>query len=216
MRLWLVVPVKSLRDGKSRLAPALSAAERRAFNEWLLLRTLQQAALFPGLERTLLVSACEEACACASAQGAQVLKERSPGGLNEALRQAQRALSELGATRMLTVSSDLPLLRAQDLGELAGAASAQSIALAPDRDRQGTNGLCLHVSVPFDFAFGPNSFARHLNGTTRLGLDLAVVERAGLAFDVDTPDHLRELHARHGHNSPSSRTRRPSFLARTA
>ena len=70
MRLWLVVPVKSLRDGKSRLAPVLSVAERRAFNEWLLVRTLQQAALFPGLERTLLVSACEEACACASAQGA--------------------------------------------------------------------------------------------------------------------------------------------------
>jgi 2-phospho-L-lactate guanylyltransferase len=216
MRLWLVVPVKSLRDGKSRLAPALSVAERRAFNEWLLVRTLRQAALFPGLERTLLVSACEEACACASAQGAQVLKERTPGGLNEALRQAQRSLSELGATRMLAVSSDLPLLRAQDLRQLAGAVSAHTIALAPDRDWQGTNGLCLDASVPFDFAFGPNSFARHLNGTAQLGLDPAVVERAGLAFDVDTPDHLRELHAWHGHSSPSPPTRRSSFPARTA
>jgi 2-phospho-L-lactate guanylyltransferase len=132
MSLWLVVPVKSLRDGKSRLAPALSVAERRAFNQWLLVRTLRQAALFPGLERTLLVSACEEACACASAQGAQVLKERTLGGLNEALRQAQRWLSELGATRMLAVSGDLPLLRAQDLRQLAGAVSAHTIALAPD------------------------------------------------------------------------------------
>ena len=202
MSLWLVVPVKSLRDGKSRLAPALSAEERRAFNEWLLARTLQQAVLFPGLKRTLLVSACEEACACASAQGVRILKEHTPSGLNEALQQAQRSLHELGATRMLVVPSDLPLLRAQDLGDLASAV----LAIAPDRDRQGTNGLCLDLSVRFDFAFGPNSFARHLDGARRLGLEPTIVQRAGLAFDVDTPDHLRELRTLQGVAGPWTRT----------
>jgi 2-phospho-L-lactate guanylyltransferase len=216
MSLWLVVPVKSLSDGKSRLASALGAADRRAFNEWLLLRTLEQAALFPGLERTLLVSACEEACACASVRGARVLKERTPGGLNEALQQAQRCLGELGATRMLAVPSDLPLLRAQDLRDLAGAASAAVVAIAPDRDRQGTNGLCLDVSVRFDFAFGPNSFARHVNGAAGLGLESAIVERAGLAFDVDTPEHLRELRSSSGEGSTTPPMRRSPLPARTA
>jgi 2-phospho-L-lactate guanylyltransferase len=195
MSVWLVVPVKSLRDGKSRLAPALGSAERRAFIEWLLVRTLEQAAHFPGLERTLLVSPCEAARASATACGARVLEEHAPGGLNNALRQAQLALSELGATRMLTVSSDLPLLRAQDLRHLASASSAGTVVLAPDRNRQGTNGLCLHTSVCFDFSFGPNSFERHLDCVRQLSMQSVIVDRPGLAFDVDIPDHLTELRA---------------------
>ena len=195
MSVWLVVPVKSLRDGKSRLAPALGSAERYAFIEWLLVRTLEQAAHFPGLERTLVVSACEEARARASACGARALEEHAPGGLNHALRQAQLALSELGAMRMLIVSGDLPLLQAQDLRHLASASAADTVVLAPDRNRQGTNGLCLHTCVPFEFSFGPNSFERHLYCIRQLNMRSVVVDRPGLAFDVDIPDHLAELRA---------------------
>ena len=195
MSVWLVVPVKSLRDGKSRLAPALGPAERCALIERLLVRTLEQAAHFPGLGRTLLISSCEEARARANACGARVLEERAPGGLNNALRQAQLALSELGATRMLIVSSDLPLLQAQDLRHLASASSADTVVLAPDRSKQGTNGLCLHTSVSFDFSFGPKSFERHLACVRQLNMQSAVVDRPGLAFDIDIPDHLAELRA---------------------
>ena len=190
---WLVVPVKSLRDGKSRLSPALGSTERRAFMKRLLVRTLEQAAHFPGLQQTLFISACEEARVLASAYGARALQECAPGGLNRALRQAQRVLSEFGATRMLMISSDLPLVRAQDLQHLASALSADTIVLAPDRTRQGTNGLCLDPSLAFDFSFGPNSFERHLESVRRLHMQSAIVERVGLAFDVDIPDHLAEL-----------------------
>jgi 2-phospho-L-lactate/phosphoenolpyruvate guanylyltransferase len=202
MSLWLVVPVRSLRDGKSRLAPALDAQQRRAFVEWLLVRTLEQAAQFPGLERTLVVSACNEARARASACGATVIEERAPGGLNNALRQAQLALREAGVARMLMVSSDLPLLQAEDLQCLAAASSAGAIAIAPDRPRQGTNGISLCAATDFDFSFGPNSFQRHLERLRGLDVDCAIVERTGLAFDVDVPNDLAELRAleqRHGH-----------------
>ena len=195
MSLWLVVPVRSLRDGKSRLAPALDARPRRRFVERLLVRTLEQAAQFPGLERTLVVSRCNEGRARASARGATVIEERAPGGLNKALRQAQLALREAGATRMLMVSSDLPLLQPEDLQCLAAASSAGAIAIAPDRAWQGTNGISLHAAVDFDFSFGPNSFQRHLEQVQQLDVASAIVERTGLAFDVDVPDDLTELRA---------------------
>lgn len=121
MSVWLVVPVRSLRDGKSRLAPALDPAQRSALIEWLLVHTLEQAAQFPGLKRTLVVSPCTEARVRARAFGAHVLDEHTHGGLNQALRQAQVALSELDAARMLMVACDLPLLRAEDLRRLASA-----------------------------------------------------------------------------------------------
>jgi 2-phospho-L-lactate guanylyltransferase len=199
MSIWLVVPVRSLRDGKSRLAPALDPAQRSALLEWLLVRTLEQAAQFPGLKRTLLVSPCEEARARASASGVRVLDEQAPGGLNHALRQAQRALSDLDAARMLTVACDLPLLRAEDLHRLASASAAGTVALAPDRSRQGTNGVCLETGVAFDFSFGPNSFERHLHCVRQLGMHSTIVDTAELAFDVDTPEDLGELRALEQH-----------------
>jgi 2-phospho-L-lactate/phosphoenolpyruvate guanylyltransferase len=193
MSVWLVLPVRSLRDGKTRLAPALDPAQRAALIEWLLVRTLEQAAQFPGLKRTLVVSPCEEARARASAFGARVLDEHPPGGLNQALRQSQLALSGLGATRMLMVACDLPLLRAEDLRRLASASSVDTVALAPDRGQQGTNGVCLETRAAFDFSFGPNSFERHLNCVGQLGMRSTIVDTPGLAFDVDTPEDLGEL-----------------------
>ena len=77
----------------------------------------------------------------------------------------------------------------------AQAASATTIALAPDRAREGTNGICLPASCAFDFSFGQNSFATHLDRVRTLHMHAAVVERVGLAFDVDLPVHLSELAA---------------------
>lgn len=193
MNVWLVLPVKSLRDGKTRLSPALNDQERRALIEELLARTLLQAAEFPGLDRTLVVSACAEVRATAQSYGARVLAESAPHGLNSALCQAQKALLKGNTAQMLMVSADLPLLSAQELRDLAGASSAKVVAIAPDRARQGTNGLCLPVSAPFDFSFGVESFERHLAATDRLGMASGIVERRGLAFDVDTPEQLAEI-----------------------
>jgi 2-phospho-L-lactate guanylyltransferase len=94
---------------------------------------------------------------------------------------------------MLMVSCDLPLLQPEDLRHLSSAASA--VTLAPDRARQGTNGLCLPTAEPFDFSFGPGSFERHVERVRRLDLACAIVDRAGLAFDIDTPEHLAQFNA---------------------
>jgi len=195
MSTWLVVPVKSLRNGKSRLSAALDGVRRPQFLAWLLRRTLRQAAQFPGLDRTLVVSACEQARACATACGARVLQERAPGGLNSALEQAQRELQRLGASRMLMASCDLPLLSPADLEALAAAVSAETIAIAPDRSRQGTNAIGLDSAAQLAFGFGPGSFAHHLNGIRQIDKTAAIVERAGLAFDIDFPEDLGEFRA---------------------
>lgn len=94
---------------------------------------------------------------------------------------------------MLVVPCDLPLLEAQDLRHLADAGSAHSVGVAPDRARQGTNGLCLEPSLEFAFSFGPGSFVRHLEHVRQLGRQCVTVESAGLAFDVDNPEDLARL-----------------------
>jgi 2-phospho-L-lactate guanylyltransferase len=151
-----------------------------------------QAAEFPGLENTLVVTGCERARARAAQCGVGIIDEPTPG-LNHALHRARRAVYDAGAEMMLVVPCDLPLLTAQDLRCLAAAASADVIALAPDRAKRGTNGICLPSSTAFEFAFGEDSWARHRAGIKGLRLRRAEVDRPGLAFDVDTAKDLAEL-----------------------
>ena len=188
-----MLPMKSLLDGKSRLAPALNLDQRRVLLERMFKHTLDTAAKYPGLDRTMVVSGCAETRSRAEALGVQVLEEESGSGLNGGLRQARHALRLRGASHMLIVHCDLPLLDASDLRHLAQAASAGSIAIAPDRMRQGTNGLCLEASLDFAFYFGPGSYARHLQEVKQRGLQAVVVEREGLGFDVDLPEDLTRL-----------------------
>lgn len=195
MGLWMVVPVRSLRDGKRRLAPLLDVAQRAALVRWLLDHTLEQAAEFPGISRTLVVTSCADVSVWVAKQGIRVLEESPPRGLNGALSQARSAVASLGGSRLLVVSCDLPLLQADDLEHLATAASDGRLALAPDRSEQGTNALCVPVSHAFDFAFGPDSFSRHREQADVLGLETVSVRRRGLSFDVDLPHDLYELQA---------------------
>ncbi len=197
MNPWLVIPVKSLRDGKTRLAPALGPTQRRDFMDRLLTHTLSQAAIFPGLERTLVVSACGETHARAGALGAQVLNE-SGCGLNAAVKQAQKVIRQRGATQMLVVPSDLPFVRSEDLQYLSDLAASNTIVIAPDRSVHGTNGLCFDAKLEFSFAFGPDSYARHTEHARQLQCADATASRPGLAFDVDTPDDLAEMYQRQG------------------
>jgi 2-phospho-L-lactate guanylyltransferase len=194
MSVCLVLPLKSLREGKTRLAVALRNSERAALIEQLLAHTVEQAAQFPGLGQTLLVSACEEARARAQQYGIKVLDEPVPG-LNHALQHARTTLCAAGIAKMLIVPCDLPLVSAEDLRRLADASTPHSVAISPDRTRRGTNGLCLPASVPFQFAFGNHSFALHRMVSERLQLGVTEVGRPGLAFDIDTPDDLGQLRA---------------------
>ena len=59
-RPWLLVPVKSLRCGKSRLESALAPAERRRLNEFFLRHMIAVAGQFPGLARTAVVSDADD------------------------------------------------------------------------------------------------------------------------------------------------------------
>src|SRR6185437_6194877 len=134
MRTWLIIPVKSLDGGKSRLAKVLSGTRRRALNERLLRRVLRIAAAFPGLRRTLVVSRCPAALALARRWGAHAVQERRPGGLNAAVAQAVGMARRQGAGALLVAACDLPYLRARDLRALArgGGSRQRCVLLCPD------------------------------------------------------------------------------------
>jgi 2-phospho-L-lactate guanylyltransferase len=191
MTTWAIVPVKPLRRAKSRLSSVLGAEERLELSREMLNRVLEALAKVPEIERTLLVSRDSEAMALARHHGARTLSERPPIDLNQALQQATRAAVGSGASAVLVVPADLPLVTADDLRELVSLAeSPPVVVIAPDRRQAGTNALLASPAGLIEYAFGPSSFDRHRALALAAGARVLVCDRPGLALDLDLPEDL--------------------------
>jgi 2-phospho-L-lactate guanylyltransferase len=105
-------------------------------------------------------------------------------GLNAELEAARQAMSP---ARLLVIHADLPLVAAKDIEALLDAAEFAGVAIAPDRHGSGTNALAIAGDRPLRFCFGEDSFALH---RAQVGEDCPVLQRRGLALDIDTPDDL--------------------------
>jgi 2-phospho-L-lactate guanylyltransferase len=141
----------------------------------------------------LVVSADPAALMLAAQQGVATLQE-ARAGLNQALVQARRHAVEQGARSLLVLASDLPLVSASDVEAILAAGDA-SVVIAPDRRRQGTNALLLRPPEVIAFAFGEDSFARHLDLALAAGVVAIEVSLPGLAFDVDLSEDWDDLRA---------------------
>ena len=187
MSTWAVVPVKG-GSGKQRLAPVLTDAARTQLIGAMLAQVLEAIA-GAGVTGILVIS--PEPLPLPAA----VRALHDPGrGLNEALGLALPQLTRLAATRALIVSADLPWLESADVRALLEA-PARGIALAPDHSGTGTNALALGLPSDFRPQFGAASRRCHEREALRLGQPLALIERAGLARDVDEPQDLAALRA---------------------
>ena len=177
----MLVPVKSFRQAKVRLAPALSQPERAELARAMATRVLAAARALP----VSVVCDDRDVADWAEANGAEVIWR--PGlGLNGAVSDGVQQLTrEHNAIEVVVAHGDLPL--ADDLTCVTGFAG---ITLVPDRHDDGTNVLCVPTGVGFRFAYGPGSFTRHRDEADRLRLPYRVLRDPRLGWDVDVPADL--------------------------
>jgi 2-phospho-L-lactate/phosphoenolpyruvate guanylyltransferase len=175
------VPVKSFREAKVRLAPALSESQRADLARSMAARVVAAAGPLP----VSVVCDDREVAGWASDNGASVIWR--PGlGLNGAVSDGVEHLTrEHGAIEVVVAHADLPL--ADDLTRVTGFAG---ITFVPDRHDDGTNVLCVPTGVGFQFAYGPGSFTRHRAEADRLQLPYRVLRDPRLGWDVDVPADL--------------------------
>lgn len=191
MSLWLVIPIRGLAAGKSRLAAVLGANERVGLNtQWLDALLNAFAAIAGGLKQCIVVSPSDDALAHAARRGARALREAGPGELNAALEQGCEHAREHGAERILILAADLPEVQHTALLRLIEGSHADAVTLIADKTGAGTNGILLPAAAARGFAFGEASLARHarLFGTEERPVRLW--RDADLALDIDTPDDL--------------------------
>lgn len=186
----VVIPVKGLASGKSRLAMMLSPAERLALNRRLVehvLETALEAALTMGADIAVYLLSPDETIAdIASSRSARFIHQTTQG-LNAGLFEA---VAYLPAHRTVFLAADLPNLTSDDVVPLL---NTRDIGLAPDRGQIGTNALSIPQPGCLPFSFGPESMRLHLESAEKLGLPVQVIQRPGLALDLDTKDDLERL-----------------------
>jgi 2-phospho-L-lactate guanylyltransferase len=184
----IIVPHRGLLAAKTRLAPVLDPEERIALARDLLsgvLRVARQA-----VDDVVVISPASALAAIASAAGARLEVQRGLG-LNKGLDQARADAVRDGVDLLLVLHGDLPNLSPDDIHALIAAmGGARAVAIAPDRNGTGTNGLALRPPEVIGFRFGGGSFSAHVAGAEAAGLVPAIVQRPGLAFDLDTPEDL--------------------------
>ena len=198
-RLVAIIPVGTLEGAKSRLGAVLDAEERRDLVARMLSRTVEAALAVSRIAETIVISPDPDALAIAAGAGARTMRQRTQG-LNQALRVARDDALAGGATALLVLPIDLPLVSAAALADLVAVldgggsggkddAEDALVALVPDRHGRGTNALLLRPPDAIEFAFGGDSRKAHAAAAAAGGASFRELD-SPLSVDLDTPDDL--------------------------
>jgi 2-phospho-L-lactate guanylyltransferase len=185
--------MRGIAQGKSRLAEALDPGARARLNRRLLERTLSVVCNWLGSShRCIVISGCRQTLRIARRMNVLPLVEPRPRpGLDHAVSLAMRRAIRCGARAVLVLPSDLPCLSDEALDALADHATYGTIVvIVPDAAGTGTNAVLLKTRARFDFRYGADSRARHVEAARLRGWRHAILTHPDLALDIDVPRDL--------------------------
>lgn len=193
-RWTVLIPLRDLGGGKTRLSASLSPDERRAltlFAVTAVVRACQQA---HRVTRVVVVSGSDEASAWALGVGAEAWRQpASAKGLSNAMAAAMAAAVAPHESVAL-VMGDLPLATPVAIDRCLTGAERSQVTLVPSRSGAGTNLLALSPGARIELSLGAtDSLARHRAAARGAKLRYQSVPAAALALDVDDATDLAML-----------------------
>lgn len=169
----ILIPVKQLDQGKSRLGSVLDNENRARLCRLLLDHTLSAVEAYDWRLITADPRLLDEF-------GSHAIADRTLN-LNAALTSA---IADIDMPYMM-LPTDLPFLTA-DL--VTRCMSCGPVSIAPDRRGDGTNILVVHDKNLVEPHFGPDSFRLHSQAARRRGIEPFILKDDRLAFDLDLPE----------------------------
>ncbi len=201
MKATVVLPVKRFAQAKTRVVEAIGPPGRAAVLRAMLADVLVALDRAREIERVIVVTGEGRAEKIAidharrSSTPLEVLRDPTDRGHSEAATLGIVRAKALGARCAALLPGDCPLLDAAELDTALGGLAADTVGVAADRHRTGTNGLFLAPADAIGPVFGPNSCERHLDRGRRAGFAAELVDVPSLELDLDTPDDLDALRA---------------------
>jgi 2-phospho-L-lactate guanylyltransferase len=199
MRATAVIPVKRFGAAKQRLLDALDRPGRAALAKAMLSDVLAATARAELTERVIVVTGERRAeriallPAPSPTSPLEVLRDPRDIGHSEAATLGVVRAIALGATCVVLLPGDCPLLDPAELDAALARMRSGRVAIVPDRHGTGTNALLLSPPNAIGPAFGPGSCTRHADRARRAGHEVAIEPIDSLGLDVDTPDDVARL-----------------------
>jgi 2-phospho-L-lactate guanylyltransferase len=194
MTTFAILPVKAFDSAKSRLSEAVGPGYRRTLAEAMYSDVLLALRRTPSIDHIMVVTIDRTAARIAGGQGITVLDDHGHSH-SDAAEQGIQAATAQGASRVLLIAGDCPLLDPDELEQLLSSPTPERSALiVADRHGTGTNGLLLSPPGSLTPAFGEGSRDRHLQLAAAQGTTAEIVSVPTLELDVDTAEDLSELH----------------------
>ncbi len=187
-----VLPVKSPQNAKRRLSGFLLPAHRETL-AWLFYKqTLAALRQADGIDRVAVATSDSDVAEYARRSGTLVFDENEQLSHSVSADAACLRAIEMGASTVLLVPIDVPLVTPVDFSQLASAARP-GVIIVPSADGTGTNALVRTPPDVIESRFGPGSCRAHLDQARSKGVHAEVLRLHGLMFDIDTPEDVAEL-----------------------
>ncbi len=194
MSLWAIIPVKPLKNAKSRLSKVLVPDQRYELALAMFRHVLSVASSVQRVTGVLVISRDTKALSIARDMGAKTLQEGIVSDLNPALLRATMVVKTWRADAVLILPADLPFVHAEDIRALISLSQERALVIAGDQYLSGTNALLMRPPGLIAYEYGPDSYQRHIDSARSAGIDAAVYHSDRLALDIDVPEDLATYH----------------------
>ena len=192
MTIWVVLPVKPLAEGKSRLHNFLDPEKIIELNKGLFESTFERIMNCNSIDQLMVVTHDPQLLTYTEANGGLGLQENYPSSLNQAISQAFSVIQEEDPGPVLVIPADLPQMRSEDLAELISLGkSDRFLVIVPDWHQTGTNALYISGPTLIQPRFGHRSFQKHTGQALKKSADLTIWLNKTMQYDLDT---FQDLH----------------------
>jgi 2-phospho-L-lactate guanylyltransferase len=189
----VLVPVKTLRLAKQRLAPVLTASERQRLAAVMLEDVIEACLAARAFLDVALVTSDPVVMAMARRRGVVAIEEGTVNGVNAAIRTGLRNMPSPVAG-IVILPADVPHVSAAALECAAKCCSRENtvVLIAASRDG-GTNLLACSPADLVEPSFGADSFVRHRASARRIGIEPIQSLPGQPDLDLDYPEDLRSF-----------------------
>lgn len=181
-----IIPVKSFSTAKSRLGIPTETRRRVCA---IMLKDVLHAATESSVSRTLVVSRDEEAIKIAAQYGADVIRDESETGVNDAIALANADSSEYETS--IVLPQDIPLVQPEDIDTVLRIAPRLGALVVPSRKLDGTNALVRTPSNAFKTHYDEDSYRIHMSVARQTKMPATLAFIRNIMIDIDTPDDLK-------------------------
>ena len=196
---YILIPVKDLTRAKQRLGNLMSQEQRTRLAWAMLENTFAAAARARNADRVAVVTLYAPAIELAEKYDMESIRETEQISESVSVDFGSREARKRGATTVLRLPIDLPLITTADIEAILDHENAETpVVIVPSRDGTGTNAILRRPPDLFPSHFGPDSLRKHLHEAARLQVNCRVVHLERIALDIDDPADIALLLERGG------------------